>query len=74
MIIAENRYKTMRVKKSGYMYLLEKKKSYLFMDRWDIIDESEQERMASKWILDNNLWVIDDYPTIAEIGEMQRNG
>ena len=75
MIIAEDRYKTMRVKKSGDMYLLEEKKyCLLIFSQWDIIDETDQEKMASKWILDNKLWVIDDYPTIAEIGEMQKNG
>lgn len=40
---------------------------------WNDKEETKQEWMASKWILDYSLRVGSEYPTIAEIREMQKN-
>ena len=55
----------------GGMYILQRK--ITCMNYWNDREETKQEWMASKWILDYSLKVGSEYPTIAEIREMQKN-
>jgi hypothetical protein len=61
----------MRVVLFGDKYILQSKISCI--NYWNDKEETEQEWMASKWILDNELRVGTEYPTIAEIREQQKN-
>lgn len=60
-----------RVVLCGDMYILQNKISCI--NYWNDKEETELEWMASKWILDYKLRVGTEYPTIAEIREMQKN-
>lgn len=60
----------MQVILCGDIYLLQTK--IRCMNYWYDKEETKQEWMASKWILDYELKVGSEYPTIAEIREMQK--
>jgi len=60
-----------RVVLCGDMYILQNK--VVVCNYWLDKEETEQEWMASKWILDNDLKVGTEYPTIDEIREQQKN-
>jgi len=71
-IIAINGKETKRVVQFGDMYHLQKTVSKIFSSSlWADINTTKEEWLASKWILDNNLTVATDYPTIAEIRAKQ---
>lgn len=59
-----------RVIMCGYYYLLQTKINCI--NYWNTKEETEHEWLASKWILDFELRVGSDYPTIAEIRETQK--
>lgn len=72
-VIAINEKETVRVVKFGDMFHLQKTVSKIFSSSL-FADENitDQEWLASKWILDYGLKVCTDYPTIDEIREMQK--
>lgn len=55
--------------------IIKRGNEYVFQDywvpRWQDIDKTEEEWIASKWILDYDLKVSSDYSTIAEIRNEQ---
>lgn len=72
-LIAINKKETVRVVKFGDMFHLQKIvfklfSSSLFAD----INTTDQEWLASKWIIDYDLTVSTDYPTIDEIRKIQK--
>jgi len=55
----------------GDIYILQSK--IMCVNYWNDKEETKQEWMASKWILDYGLKVGSEYPTIDEIRKMQKN-
>ncbi len=60
-----------RILLCGDIYLLQSK--IICANYWLDKEETKQEWVASKWILDYGLKVGSEYPTIAEIREQQKN-
>lgn len=59
-----------RILLCGDRYILQNK--IICINFWNDTEETKQEWMASKWILDYGLKVGSEYPTIAEIKERQK--
>jgi hypothetical protein len=71
-VIAINSKETKRIVMFGDYYHLQRTVSKIFSSSlWADINTTQQEWMASKWILDNGLTVCTDYPTIAQIRAKQ---
>jgi hypothetical protein len=71
-LIAINKKETVRLVKFGDSFYLQKTVSIFFgRNLWADVNTTNQEWLASKWILDNGLTVCTDYPTIAEIRAKQ---
>lgn len=68
-IIAISEEEFTRILKCGSTYILQEQR---IPTVWMKIKETEEEWLASKWILDDELKVSSDYPTIDEIRETQK--
>ncbi len=72
-IIAINDDETLRIVKNSNTYSFERKFELHRFCTWSEVDHTVEEWLASKWILDYDLTVGTEYPTIDEIREMQKN-
>ncbi len=70
-VIAINKRETIRVVKFGDMFHLQSLISKIFGNIWTDHKTTKEEWLASKWILDKELKVSSDYPTIEEIRNKQ---
>lgn len=71
-LIAINEKETRRIVKFGDMFHLQRTVSKIFSSSlWADVNVTDQEWLASKWILDYRLKVRTDYPTIEEIRSQQ---
>ena len=67
-LIAISEGERTRIIKQGDVYIFQE----YWVPRWQDIDRTQHEWLASKWILDKGLTVCADYPTIAEIRSKQK--
>ncbi len=70
-VIAISKREDVRVVKFGDMFHLQTLVSKIFGNIWSDYKTTKEEWLASKWILDKELKVSSDYPTIKEIREKQ---
>ena len=69
--IAINANETLRLQEKRYSYTLQYKKELNNFWVWADAQITCEEWIAAKWILDNDMFVGENYPTIDEIREKQ---
>ncbi len=72
-VIAINKDETVRIIQEKSTYYLERLKEVEKWGIWSGVKETNQEWLASKWILDYELEIPSNYPTIKEIEKQQRS-
>jgi hypothetical protein len=67
-LIAINERETLRIVKRGKLYIFQ----VYVLGEWGPSKETDKEWLASKWILQFDMRVSTDYPTIEEIKNQQK--